>query len=91
MRHGPHYYVVVYDAKVKHVAKVLKILRKYLHWVQNSVFEGTLTKPQLEKLKKELDAVIDPNHDSIIFYEFPERYLNRSIMGLEKGNRDMII
>ena len=87
----PNYYIVVYDAKVKHVAKVLKTLRKYLHWVQNSVFEGPLTYAQFVKLKHELSQIIDPDHDSIIFYKLSDRYMIREIMGREKGTTDMII
>jgi len=88
---GPLYYIVVYDAEVKRVSKVLKILRKYMHWVQNSVFEGELTQSQLLKLKHELNKVIDPNHDSIIIYGLREKYLNRETIGKEKGNTSMII
>jgi hypothetical protein len=34
--------IVVYDANEKRVNKFLKTLRKYLTWVQNSVFEGEI-------------------------------------------------
>ncbi|MEN2993717.1 MAG: CRISPR-associated endonuclease Cas2, partial [Thermodesulfovibrio sp.] len=43
--------ILVYDINEKRVSKVLKTCRKYLHWVQNSVFEGELTEAKLEKLK----------------------------------------
>ncbi len=36
--------ILVYDFEQKRVAKALKIARKYLYWVQNSVFEGEITK-----------------------------------------------
>jgi CRISPR-associated protein Cas2 len=35
------YVVIVYDVDVARVPKVCKFLRRYLHWVQNSVFEGS--------------------------------------------------
>ena len=35
--------IMVYDVGKKRVAKVLKKSRKYLHWVQNSVFEGEIS------------------------------------------------
>ena len=41
------YVIIVYDIDVKRVAKVCKYLRQHLNWVQNSVFEGGLTKAQL--------------------------------------------
>lgn len=34
---------MVYDVNEKRVNKVLKIGRKYLNWVQNSVLEGEIT------------------------------------------------
>jgi len=61
--------IMVYDIKEERVNKVLKISRKYLNWIQNSVLEGELTNAQLEKLKAELRDVIDEEQDSIIFYK----------------------
>ena len=48
---------MVYDINVKRVQKVLKICRKYLTWVQNSVFEGEITPGKLERLKRELESI----------------------------------
>jgi CRISPR-associated protein Cas2 len=84
--------IIVYDINVKRVAKILKICRKYLVWVQNSVFEGEITKAKLEKLKMELRKKINEKEDSIIIYTFrTTRYSNREIMGLEKGGQDIIL
>ena len=33
------YVVIAYDVNVERVNKVKKFLRKYLNWVQNSLFE----------------------------------------------------
>ena len=38
------YVIVVYDIGEKRVAKMLKLCRQYLNWIQNSVFEGEITK-----------------------------------------------
>ncbi len=59
--------IMVYDIEVDRVANVLKISRKYLNWVQNSVFEGDIEKASLARLKNELSHVIDKEKDSIIF------------------------
>jgi CRISPR-associated protein Cas2 len=84
--------IIVYDINEKRVAKILKICRKYLVWVQNSVFEGEITKAKLEKLKMELKKKINEKEDSIIIYTFrTTRYSNREIMGLEKGGEEIII
>ena len=55
------YYIVVYDiASPRRLPKILKTCRKYLHWVQRSVFEGELTKSQILALKGELKKIISP-------------------------------
>jgi len=86
------YLVMVYDIKEERVNKVLKIARKYLNWVQNSVLEGEISDAGFEKLKMELKAVINQEEDSVVFYLMrTTRYTSREIMGVEKGRGDMII
>ena len=45
--------IMVYNVGEKRVSKVLKKSRKYLYWVQNSVFEGDISPAKLKKLKME--------------------------------------
>ena len=45
--------IVTYDVAQKRVTKTMKICRKYLTHVQNSVFEGMITEGKLNKLKPE--------------------------------------
>ena len=79
------YYVAVYDVSVDRVAKMLKLFRRYLTWVQNSVFEGELTEAQHRRLVAEAEALMD-EQDSVIFYEMrDERYVNRTVLGHERG------
>ena len=80
------YFILMYDVNEKRVAKALKTCRKYLTWVQNSVFEGELSKANYEKLKSELRKVINMKEDSIIIYELrDERYSNREVLGISKN------
>ena len=84
--------ILVYDINEKRVAKVLKICRKYLYWVQNSVFEGEISKAKFEKLKLELKKCINIKEDSIIIYTFEvDWYTNREIIGKEKGKEEIIL
>lgn len=84
--------ILVYDFGEKRVGKALKICRKYLNWVQNSVFEGEITKANFVKLKRELESIMNEEEDSVILYTFrTQKYSNREIMGIEKGNIDFII
>ncbi|RLF26103.1 MAG: CRISPR-associated endonuclease Cas2, partial [Thermoplasmata archaeon] len=41
--------ILVYDAGERRVQKFHRICRRYLTWVQLSVFEGELTGAQLER------------------------------------------
>jgi len=84
--------ILVYDINVKRVAKVLKICRKYLHWVQNSVFEGEITEAKLEKLKRELRAIINEEEDSVIIYTFKTGwYTGRELIGVKKGGEEVFL
>jgi len=84
--------IMVYDINEKRVAKVLKRSRKYLYWVQNSVFEGEISETNFNKLKIELSRIIKEKEDSIIFYTFrTTKYSNRETMGLKKGGDDNIL
>ncbi|MGC8977428.1 MAG: CRISPR-associated endonuclease Cas2 [Candidatus Ratteibacteria bacterium] len=86
------YVIMVYDINEKRVAKVLKIGRKYLTWVQNSVLEGEINEAKFTKLKYELKKVIKNDEDSIVFYIFTTKlYTNREIIGREKGKSEIII
>lgn len=72
------YVILAYDVGVERNAKVLRIARRYLTWVQNSLLEGELTPAQLRRLTHELSQAIDEEVDSVQFYVFsrgtlPER------------------
>jgi len=84
--------ILVYDFNVKRVGKALKITRKYLSWVQNSVFEGEISEANFSKLKIELRNLIDPEEDSVVIYKFRSmKYSTRLEMGLKKGGEEFII
>ena len=80
------YVILVYDVEQKRVAKALKTCRGYLHWVQNSVFEGEITEGKLKELLKRLKIVINKKKDSILLYKFDqEKVVEKEIIGLEKA------
>jgi len=86
------YVILVYDVAVERVAKALKVGRKYLTWVQNSVLEGELTWAQLEKLKGELQDVLDEEEDSAVIYVLrSEKWLDRQELGKRKGGPEWVI
>ncbi|QIB27294.1 CRISPR-associated endonuclease Cas2 [Caloranaerobacter azorensis] len=86
------YVLIVYDVGEKRVQKVLKFLRKYLNWIQNSVFEGHVTDAQLLKIKNGLKSLTDQEEDSIIFFiARSDKWIKKEIMGVEKNSTDNFI
>ncbi|ADL06868.1 CRISPR-associated endonuclease Cas2 [Thermosediminibacter oceani] len=84
--------ILVYDVGEKRVAKVLKICRKYLTWVQNSVFEGEITESAYKKLKLELKRAIVEDEDSVIFYILRTiKYSDREMLGRKKGGEEIFL
>jgi CRISPR-associated protein Cas2 len=77
--------LVVYDIGEQRVNKVLKICRRYLDWVQNSVLEGELTKASLESMKSQIKKVIKKEEDSVRIYKLrAEDDMNLEIIGIDK-------
>lgn len=55
---------------------------KYLVHIQNSVFEGNLSKANSLALQKELDVYIRKDKDSVImFHTREERWMNKDFLG----------
>jgi len=81
------YYILIYDiANPKRLAKALKTCRKYLYWVQRSVFEGELTKTQYLSLKQEMLSIIKRKEDSLIFYAIRNtEVVEKKVFGIEKN------
>ena len=80
------YYIVVYDADVERVDKVHKFLKRYLNWIQNSVFEGELGDADFVSVKKRLNEIIDKNADSILIFRFKDkRSFEKEVIGKERN------
>lgn len=86
------YCILVYDMGERRVVKMLKHCRKYLNWIQNSVFEGELSESQLIRLKAGAKEIMNKNEDSvIIFTSSARKWLNKEVIGIEKSNIDNFI
>ncbi len=84
--------IMVYDVGEERLPKVLSIGRKYLTWIQNSVFEGEISDANFIRLKDELSKTIDKEHDAITFYILrTTAYLKRENLGIIKGESTTII
>jgi CRISPR-associated protein Cas2 len=83
------YIILVYDCGEKRVGKMLKLCRKYLSWIQNSVFEGDITEVKLKELKIKAQNIMDEEEDSlIIFSSRNEKWLDKEIIGKERSSID---
>lgn len=86
------YVIAVYDVGEKRVGKMLKLCRRYLHWIQNSVFEGEITELKLRELVHKAREIMSLQEDSlIIFRSREERWLEKDIIGKEKNNLDTFL
>lgn len=86
------YIIIVYDIKTERVNKVKSFLRQHIYWIQNSVFEGEVTKSQYEIIKTGLKKIINEEEDSIIIFNTKmEKMINKEILGIEKSPIEQIL
>lgn len=86
------YVILVYDIGQKRVGKMLKLCRRYLNWIQNSVFEGEISEVKLKALLAEANKIMNKQDDSlIIFKSRQERWLEKIVVGNEKNELDCFL
>ena len=80
------YVILVYDIGEKRVGKMLKLCRRYLNWIQNSVFEGEITEVKLKELLVMAKKIMILDEDSIlVFKSRDEKWLQKEVVGKEKN------
>ena len=87
------YIILVYDVGQKRVVKMLKLCRKYLNWIQNSVFEGEMTEVKLKELKTLAENIMkEEEGDSLILFKSrEEKWLEKEVIGEEKNPVDKFL
>lgn len=85
------YVILVYDVDSRRVGKMLKLCRRYLHWIQNSVFEGEITEVKLKELVTAAHGLMDDNDSLIVFKSRDEKWLDKEVYGAEKNSPDNFI
>ena len=86
------YVILVYDFGEKRVGKMLKLCRKYLNWIQNSVFEGEISETRLKELLMQSDKFMDKGEDSIIIFSGPSQTsMEKRIIGKERSSIDIFL
>jgi len=82
------YVILVYDIGEKRVVKMLKLCRRYLNWIQNSVFEGEITEARLRSLKSEANGIMEKSDSLILFKSRDQRWLDKEVIGEERASTD---
>lgn len=91
------YVILVYDicedeGGQRVLNKTFKTCKKYLHHIQNSVFEGELTEAQIVQLHFELSPFIRKNLDSLILFKSRnERWLKKEMWGKEEDKTSLFL
>jgi len=86
------YVIVVYDIEVERIDPVRHILKQYLTWIQNSAFEGELTRGLLDELRLKVQSVIDKDKDSVIVYTINNpSWLDKTTWGKDKAVTDNVL
>ncbi len=85
------YIILVYDIGEKRVAKMLKLCRQYLNWIQNSVFEGEISSVKLQELKGKAKGIMEDQDSLIIFRSGQQKWLKKDILGVERQSIDTFL
>lgn len=86
------YVILVYDMKQQRVGRMLRLCRRYLHWVQNSVFEGEISEVKLTELLAAARSVMNEDEDSLlIFKSRSQQWLEKQVVGLERSPLDTFL
>lgn len=75
------YVVMVYDLQADRTHKALKIGRRYLTHVQNSVLEGEISEGDLQRLRGEIEELLEPGESTIIYELSSDSLLDRTVYG----------
>ena len=80
------YVILVYDVKQQRVGRMLKLCRRYLHWIQNSVFEGEISEVKLAELLSKTRSLLDEDEDSVILFKSrTQQWLEKEVVGRERS------
>ena len=86
------YIILVYDVKQQRVGRMLKLCRRYLHWIQNSVFEGEISDVKLAELLSKARTLLEEEEDSVILFKSrTPQWLEKEVIGHERSRLDSIL
>lgn len=84
--------IISYDVDKQKCNKVMKILRRYMFHIQNSLFQGELTIHQIQKIKQELNKILNEDDNVIMYFTYNHKHLNKEVIfGKDKYSSSNII
>lgn len=84
--------ILVYDFGERRVAKMLKLCRKYLNWIQNSVFEGEISEARLKEMLTLCKKFMKEEEDSIIiFSSMAQLSMEKRVIGRTPASVDVFL
>ncbi|GAB6878616.1 CRISPR-associated endonuclease Cas2 [Halorubrum gandharaense] len=75
------YVVLVYDMEADRTQLMLKLCRRYLTHVQNSVLEGHITEGDLAALRNAIEDLLIDGESTIIYELSSETLVDRTVYG----------
>lgn len=86
------YVIIVYDVGIDRINNIRKFLKRFLNWIQNSVFEGEITESQLIRIENYLNKNTEQDYDFIKIYMLSSnKYLKIDVIGTVKKENTNII
>lgn len=86
------YVILVYDMKQERVGRMLRLCRRYLNWIQNSVFEGEISEVKLAELLIKARTVMNEDEDSVlIFKSRTQQWIEKQVVGVERNSLDTFL
>ncbi len=86
------YVLLVYDMGQTRVGKMHKLCRRYLNWIQNSVFEGEITEVGLRELLAHANKFLKKDEDSVLIFKArAQKWLEKEVIGREPNPLDTFL
>ena len=85
------YVVLVYDMEAERTQKMLRLCRRYLTHVQNSVLEGEISEGDLTGLQESIDDLLITGESVVIYQVSSETLLDRTVYGDDPKANDRFL
>lgn len=85
------YVILVYDMEAERTQKMLRLGRRYLTHVQNSVLEGDISEGDLTKLRGRIEDILNPTESVVIYELSSDSLLNRTVYGEDPKEDDRFL